>query len=773
MADAFDDVSCNLEVERIISRTKSEKGEVKEAPMLKPRAWRKGLETTQIQATESQAKQEETVVSETDTAKAPLLKTSEILTVLDETLKAGKVTQSSQKRISLTYLAESSFESETSELTITIPISHHHTQCFPSVAPIEMSSEASRSSALLTDSDKDQSALPSTSTDIPAQAPDSSSVDISADGSNTVVNQTANTDRVLTEQTELDKTESLKPNNAENLINQTGTQKTELSAHSRSDVLMNQNKNESPKQKFGEDSNEQTEHKKITAEMMNQTCLQQIESQKQSTPEKLVSQDETPETTNVENQKNLVKSFEEADTENIKNQLESSLIKANGENLINQFESSLETNTENVINEDETPLKTNADNLINQVESLLHTNDEKLINQTDSQESEFQNQRATENQMNQTLSLSQINAENPNKSHNYNVGYKETQPPDKSNEKKRILTPFDSIALKEHNAEPKQILISTEEESKQQSGKSKHISGDEELSKLSTIEMNEKTTLDSTPNITESAESGSCDTEKNLLISNGEVIPSSSENLSKVDGKVNEETEPASAEGESASTQQLKGKNKTNAMSVASNEMADKVDTKAQSLESGGSDSTTSVEEKTIETVQSSGAHTDEKSVTDNIREKVIADKNDNALKLASDSNKNIPDTSVQLSEAELSSSKLSNGEFQDSLSTAHSSSVATPANMPPSETSEISTLTDLTPKSNETQEKSTVNQSEVDISKFDVLSASGKYNNLYKENICEFLEICRSVALWCERRGFWTSSKCLLKLESYSSAAV
>ena len=761
MADAFDDVSCNLEVERIISRTKSEKGEVKEAPMLKPRAWRKGLETTQTQATESQAKQEETVVSETDTAKETPLKTSEILTVLDETLKAGKVTQSSQKRISLTYLAESSFESETSELTITIPISHHHTQCFPSVAPIEMSSEASRSSALLTDSDKDQSALPSTSTDIPAQAPDSSSVDISADGSNTVVNQTANTDRVLTEQTELDKTESLKPNNAENLINQTGTQKTELSAHSRSDVLMNQNKNESPKQKIGEDSNKQTEHKKITAEMMNQTCLQQIESQKQSTPEKLVSQDETPETTNVENQKNLVESFEETDAENMKNQLESSLIKANGKNLINQVESSLETNTEDLINEVETPLKTNADNLIHQVESPLNANVEKLINQTDSQESEFQNQRATENQMNQ--SLSHINADGPTKSQNYNVDCKETQPPGNTHEKKHILTPFDSIALKEHNAEPKQILSSTEEgskqqssteeESKQQSGQSKHISGVEELSKISALEMIDKTTLDSTPNFPKSAESSSCDIEKNLLISNGEVIPNSSKNLSKLGGKVNEETEPASA-----STQQLNGKNKTNAMSVASKEMADKVNTKAQSLESGGSDSTTSVEKKTIETVQSSEAHTDEKSVMDNIREKVIADKNDNALKLASDSNKNIPETSVQLSEAELSSSKFSNGEFQDSLSTAHSSSVATPANMPPSETSEISTLTDLTPKCNETQEKSTVNQSEVDISNFDVLSASGKYNNLSKENICEFLEICRSV----ERMGFWTSSKCL-----------
>ena len=760
MADAFDDVSCNLEVERIISRTKSEKGEVKEAPMLKPRAWRKGLETTQTQATESQAKQEETVVSETDTAKETPLKTSEILTVLDETLKAGKVTQSSQKRISLTYLAESSFESETSELTITIPISHHHTQCFPSVAPIEMSSEASRSSALLTDSDKDQSALPSTSTDIPAQAPDSSSVDIAADGSNTVVNQTANTDRVLTEQTELDKTESPKPNNAENLINQTGTQKTELSAHSRSDVLMNQNKNESPKQKFGEDSNKQTEHQKITAEMMNQTCLQQIESQKQSTPEKLVSQDETPETTTVKNRKNLVESFEETDTENMKNQLESSLIKANGENLINQFESSLETNTENLINEVETPLKTNADNLINQVESPLNADVEKLINQTDSQESEFQNQRATENQMNQ--SLSHINADGPTKSQNYNVDCKETQPPGNTHEKKHILTPFDSIALKEHNAEPKQILISTEEESKQQSGQSKHISEVEELSKISALEMNDKTTLDSTPNFPKSAESSSCDKEKNLLISNGEVIPNSSENLSKLGSKMNEETEPASAEGESASTQQLNGKNKTNAMSVASKEMVDKVDTKAQSLESGGSDSTTSVEEKTIETIQSSEAHTDEKSVMDNIREKVIADKNDNALKLASDSNKNITETSVQLSEAELSSSKFSNGEFQDSLSTAHSSSVDTPANMPPSETSEISTLTDLTPKCNETQEKSTVNQSEVDISNFDVLSASGKYNNLYKENICEFLEICRSVALWCERMGFWTSSKCL-----------
>ena len=760
MADAFDDVSCNLEVERIISRTKSEKGEVKEAPMLKPRAWRKGLETTQTQATESQAKQEETVVSETDTAKETPLKTSEILTVLDETLKAGKVTQSSQKRISLTYLAESSFESETSELTITIPISHHHTQCFPSVAPIEMSSEASRSSALLTDSDKDQSALPSTSTDIPAQAPDSSSVDIAADGSNTVVNQTANTDRVLTEQTELDKTESPKPNNAENLINQTGTQKTELSAHSRSDVLMNQNKNESPKQKFGEDSNKQTEHQKITAEMMNQTCLQQIESQKQSTPEKLVSQDETPETTTVKNRKNLVESFEETDTENMKNQLESSLIKANGENLINQFESSLETNTENLINEVETPLKTNADNLINQVESPLNADVEKLINQTDSQESEFQNQRATENQMNQ--SLSHINADGPTKSQNYNVDCKETQPPGNTHEKKHILTPFDSIALKEHNAEPKQILSSTEEESKQQSGQSKHISEVEELSKISALEMNDKTTLDSTPNFPKSAESSSCDIEKTLLISNGEVIPNSSENLSKLGGKMNEETEPASAEGESASTQQLNGKNKTKAMSVGSKEMADKVDTKAQSLESGGSDSTTSVEEKTIETIQSSEAHTDEKSVMDNIREKVIADKNDNAFKLASDYNKNIPETSVQLSEAELSSSKFSNGEFQDSLSTAHSSSVDTPANMPPSETSEISTLTDLTPKCNETQEKSTVNQSEVDISNFDVLSASGKYNNLYKENICEFLEICRSVALWCERMGFWTSSKCL-----------
>ena len=752
MADAFDDVSCNLEVERIISRTKSEKGEVKEAPMLKPRAWRKGLETTPTQATESQPEQEETVVSETDTAKETPLKTSEILTVLDETLKAGKVAQSSQKRISLTYLAESSFESETSELTITIPISHHHTQCFPSVAPIEMSSEASRSSALLTDSDKDQSALPSTSTDIPAQAPDSSSVDISADGSNTVVNQTANTDRVLTEQTELDKTESPKPN-AENLINQTGTQKTELSAYSRSDILMNQNQNESPKQKFGEDSNKQTEHQKITAEMMNQTCLQQIESQKQSTAEKFVSQDETPELTNVENQKNLVKSFEEADAENMKNQLESSLIRANGENLINQVESSPETNTENLINEVETPVKTNADNLINQVESPLNANAEKLINQTDSQESEFQNQRETENQMNQ--SLSHINADGPTKSENDNVDCKETQPPGNTHEKKHILTPVDSIALKEHNAEPKQILSSTEEQSKQQSGKSKHISGVEELSKISAIEMNEKNTLDSTPSIPKSAESTSCDTEKNLLISNGEVIPNSSENLSKLGGKMNEEAEPASAEGDSASTQQLNGKNKTNAMSIASKEMADKVDTKEQSLESGGSDSTTSVEEKTVETVQSSEANIDEKSVTDNIREKVIADKNDNALKLASDSNKNIPDTSVQLSEAELSSSKFSNGEFQDSLSTAHSSSVATPANMPPSETSEISTLIDLTPKSNETQEKRTVNQSEVDISNFDILSASGKYNNLYKENICEFLEICRSVALWCERRGF------------------
>lgn len=92
MADAFDDVSCNMEVERIISQTKFAKGDVGEASIQKPKAWRASLETTPATATVDQlTTQKETLEArkQSDVKESPL-KASEILTVLDETLKAAQ-----------------------------------------------------------------------------------------------------------------------------------------------------------------------------------------------------------------------------------------------------------------------------------------------------------------------------------------------------------------------------------------------------------------------------------------------------------------------------------------------------------------------------------------------------------------------------------------------------------------------------------------------------------------------------------------------------------
>ncbi|XP_061195584.1 muscle M-line assembly protein unc-89-like isoform X2 [Saccostrea echinata] len=137
MADAFDDVSCNIEVERIISRTKNAKGIVNEAPVQKPKAWRAGLVST-----ESPEQLKEAVTAEkTEAVKETPLKSSEILTVLDETLKAGNVTQSTEMEISLTSPAESLSKSETSELELTIPLSPD--QSSPSLTPAKVNVDTS------------------------------------------------------------------------------------------------------------------------------------------------------------------------------------------------------------------------------------------------------------------------------------------------------------------------------------------------------------------------------------------------------------------------------------------------------------------------------------------------------------------------------------------------------------------------------------------------------------------------------------------------------
>lgn len=171
MADAFDDVSCNMEVERIISQTKFAKGEVGEVSIQKPKAWRASLETTPATATaEPLTTQKETLEAEKESGvKESPLKASEILTVLDETLKAGKVPELTQKQVCLTYSAESPFESKKSELTLTIPYSQHNEQYFTSLAPLEMIPDPSASLAPLTGSDKETS-FTSSSTDTPVQA---------------------------------------------------------------------------------------------------------------------------------------------------------------------------------------------------------------------------------------------------------------------------------------------------------------------------------------------------------------------------------------------------------------------------------------------------------------------------------------------------------------------------------------------------------------------------------------------------------------------------
>ena len=65
MADAFDDVSCNMEVERIISQTKFAKGEVGEVSIQKPKAWKASLETASATATaEPLTTQKETLKAE-------------------------------------------------------------------------------------------------------------------------------------------------------------------------------------------------------------------------------------------------------------------------------------------------------------------------------------------------------------------------------------------------------------------------------------------------------------------------------------------------------------------------------------------------------------------------------------------------------------------------------------------------------------------------------------------------------------------------------------
>lgn len=170
MADAFDDVSCNMEVERIISQTKFAKGDVGEASIQKPKAWRASLETTPATATVDQlTTQKETLEArkQSDVKESPL-KASEILTVLDETLKAGKVSELTQKQVCLTYSAESPFQSKKSELTLTISYSQHNEQYFTSLAPLEMTSDPSTSPAPLTGSDKETS-FTSFATDTPAR----------------------------------------------------------------------------------------------------------------------------------------------------------------------------------------------------------------------------------------------------------------------------------------------------------------------------------------------------------------------------------------------------------------------------------------------------------------------------------------------------------------------------------------------------------------------------------------------------------------------------
>lgn len=171
MADAFDDVSCNMEVERIISQTKFAKGEVGEVSIQKPKAWKASLETASATATaEPLTTQKETLEAEKESGvKESPLKASEILTVLDETLKAGKVPELTQKQVCLTYSAESPFESKKSELTLTIPYSQHNEQYFTSLAPLEMIPDPSASLAPLTGSDKETS-FTSSSTDTPVQA---------------------------------------------------------------------------------------------------------------------------------------------------------------------------------------------------------------------------------------------------------------------------------------------------------------------------------------------------------------------------------------------------------------------------------------------------------------------------------------------------------------------------------------------------------------------------------------------------------------------------
>ncbi|XP_062600882.1 muscle M-line assembly protein unc-89-like isoform X2 [Saccostrea cucullata] len=137
MADACDEVSCNIEVERIISRTKDAKGIVSDVPIQKPRAWRAGVDST-----ESIEQQKDNVTTEkADAIKETPLKSSEILTVLDETLKAGNVAQSTEVDINQTSPDKSLSKPESFESKLTIPLSHD--QSLFSLTPVTINVDTS------------------------------------------------------------------------------------------------------------------------------------------------------------------------------------------------------------------------------------------------------------------------------------------------------------------------------------------------------------------------------------------------------------------------------------------------------------------------------------------------------------------------------------------------------------------------------------------------------------------------------------------------------
>ncbi|XP_065938801.1 muscle M-line assembly protein unc-89 isoform X1 [Magallana gigas] len=136
MADAFDDVSCNMEVERIISQTKFAKGEVGEVSIQKPKAWRASLETTPATATaEPLTTQKETLKAEKQSGvKESPLKASEILTVLDETLKAAPLEMIPDPSASLAPLTGSDKETSFTSSSTDTPVQAHS-------IPLALSSE--------------------------------------------------------------------------------------------------------------------------------------------------------------------------------------------------------------------------------------------------------------------------------------------------------------------------------------------------------------------------------------------------------------------------------------------------------------------------------------------------------------------------------------------------------------------------------------------------------------------------------------------------------